>query len=173
MLQMIERCIDCINNDKSPSTIHWTKDEMPLFKSLQLLSAIPVVYILNTSNEEAAKGNHYTKEVATYLNTPNYVVMSAALEQESILFDDDISQKEYLEQYGVKESALNRVVTACSQLLGLNTFYTVGTNEARAWHTEKGSTVQQAGGQIHSDFVTKFIKAEVMHYNDYVELGGV
>lgn len=84
-----------------------------------------------------------------------------------------MSQKEYLEQYGVKESALNRVVTACSQLLGLNTFYTVGTNEARAWHTEKGSTVQQAGGQIHSDFVTKFIKAEVMHYNDYVELGGV
>lgn len=173
MLQMIERCIDCINNDKSPSTIPWTKDEMPLFKSLQLLSAIPVVYILNTSNEEAAKGNHYTKEVAAYLNTPNYVVMSAALEQESILFDDDMSQKEYLEQYGVKESALNRVVTACSQLLGLNTFYTVGTNEARAWHTEKGSTVQQAGGQIHSDFVTKFIKAEVMHYNDYVELGGV
>lgn len=73
---MIERCIDCINNDKSPSTIPWTKDEMPLFKSLQLLSAIPVVYILNTSNEEAAKGNHYTKEVAAYLNTPNYVVMS-------------------------------------------------------------------------------------------------
>ena len=113
-----------------------------------------MVYILNTSNEEAAKGNHYTEEVVKYLKTKNYVIMSVALEQESILFDDDVSQKEYLEQYGVKESALNRVVTACSQLLGLNTFYTVGTNEARAWHSEKGSTVQQAGSQIHSDFVT-------------------
>ena len=130
-----------------------------------------MLYILNTSNEEAAKGNHYTEEVVKYLKTKNYVIMSVALEQESILFDDDVSQKEYLEQYGVKESALNRVVTACSQLLGLNTFYTVGTNEARAWHTEKGSTVQQAGSQIHSDFVTKFIKAEVMHYDDYVSLG--
>lgn len=98
--------------------------------------------------------------------------MSAQLEQESILFGDVASQLEYLGQYGVKESALNRVVSACSTLLGLNTFYTVGSNESRAWHTERGSTVAEAGARIHSDFKTKFVKAEVMHYDDYISLGG-
>lgn len=136
-----------------------------------MLSAIPPLYILNTDSESAAKGNHYTEQVLQKVGKENCVILSVQLEQESILFDDAESQKEYLAQFGVKESALNRVVSACSNLLGLTTFYTVGTNEARAWHTEKGSTVQQAGGKIHSDFVSKFIKAEVIHYDDYVELG--
>lgn len=171
-LQIIDRCIEQISTGKSPSSIAWTKDELPIFKGLQLLSAIPPLYILNTDSDSAATGNQYTKQVAEYLHSPNYVVMSVQLEQESILFGDSKSQLEYLGQYGVKESALNRVVSACSSLLGLNTFYTVGTNEARAWHTDHGSTVVDAGSHIHSDFKTKFVKAEVMHYDDYVSLGG-
>lgn len=173
ILDIVNRCIDSINRDQSPSTIQWSKEEYPVFKGLQLLSAIPPLYILNTDSESAAKGNRYTEQVMKKLGKENCVILSVQLEQESILFDDIKSQKEYLEQFGIHESALNRVVSACSNLLGLNTFYTVGTNEARAWHIEKGSTVQQAGGKIHSDFVSKFIKAEVMHYDDYVQLGFV
>ena len=150
--------------------MEWSKEELPIFKGLQLLSAIPPLYILNTDSESAATGNKYTDKVIEKVGKENCVILSGQLEQESILFDDPTSQKEYLEQFGVQESALNRVVSACSNLLGLNTFYTVGTNEARAWHTEKGSTVQQAGGKIHTDFISKFIKAEVMHYEDYVGL---
>lgn len=171
-MSIIDRCIDRIGAGQSPASIEWTKDEYPIFKSLQLLSAIPPLYILNVDAEHAAEGNAYTKQVIEGLKSPNYVVMSAQLEQESILFGDTASQLEYLGQYGVKESALNRVVSACSTLLGLNTFYTVGVNEARAWHTEQGSTVADAGARIHSDFKTKFVKAEVMHYDDYVTLGG-
>lgn len=171
-LDIVNRCINQLNQDKSPASIEWEKEELPIFHSLQLLTAIPPLYILNTDSESAAKGNKYTEEVKKYIGEQNCLVLSAQLEQESILFGDSASQLEYLEQFGIHESALNSVVSACSQLLGLCTFYTVGKNEARAWHTEKGSTVQEAGGRIHSDFVTKFIKAEVMHYNDYVSLKG-
>lgn len=171
-LQIIDRCISTIESGKALTSLSWTKDELPIFKGLQLLSAIPSVFILNTDNESAATGNEYTKRVIDSLNTPNYVIMSVQLEQESTLFGDSQSQLEYLSQYGVKESALNRVVSVCSRLLGLNTFYTVGKNEARAWYTESGSTVADAGARIHTDFKTKFIKAEVIHYDDYVSLGG-
>ena len=171
-LDIVNRCIEQLNQDKSPASIEWEKEELPIFRSLQLLTAIPPLYILNTDSESAAKGNKYTEEVKKYIGEQNCLVLSAQLEQESILFGDSASQLEYLEQFGIHESALNSVVSACSKLLGLCTFYTVGKNEARAWHTEKGSTVQEAGGRIHSDFVSKFIKAEVMHYNDYVSLKG-
>lgn len=170
-LDIVNRCIDSINKDQSPRLLEWSKEEIPVFKSLQLLSSIPSLYILNTDNESAVKGNKYTDQVINRIGKENCVILSVQLEQESILFDDPESQKEYLAQFGIQESALNRVVSACSSLLGLTTFYTVGTNEARAWHTEKGSTVQEAGGKIHSDFISKFIKAEVMHYDDYVKLG--
>lgn len=171
-LQVVDKCISTIEAGKTLASVPWTKDELPVYKSLQLLSAIPSVYILNTDNESAANGNEFTKQVIEALKIPNYVIMSVQLEQESTLFGDSKSQLEYLSQFGVKESALNKVVSACSSLLGLNTFYTVGRNEARAWHTESGSTVADAGARIHSDFKTKFIKAEVMHYDDYVRLGG-
>ena len=171
-LQIIDKCISTIESGKTLTSLTWTKDELPIFKGLQLLSAIPTLYILNTDNESAATGNEFTKRVIDSLNTPNYVIMSVQLEQESTLFGDSKSQLEYLSQFGVKESALNKVVSACSRLLGLNTFYTVGRNEARAWHTENGSTVADAGARIHSDFKTKFIKAEVMHYDDDIRLGG-
>lgn len=171
-LNIVTRCIDCINSDKSPLSIEWSKEELPIFHSLQLMTAIPPLYILNTDSESAANGNKYTEEVKRYLKDEPCLVLSAQLEQESTLFGDSKSQLEYLEQFGVHQSALNSVVAACSRLLGLSTFYTVGKNEARAWHTEKGSTVQEAGRRIHSDFVTKFVKAEVMHYDDYVSLGG-
>lgn len=170
-LDIVNRCIEMIDQEKSPNLIQWSKEELPIYKSLQLLSAIPSLYILNTDNESAATGNQYTEQVIKTFGKDHCVTLSIQLEQESTLFDDGASQKEYLEQYGVHESALNRVVSACSHLLGLNTFYTVGTNEARAWHIENGATVQQAGGKIHSDFISKFIKAEVMHFDDYVQLG--
>ena len=170
-LDIVNRCIEMIDQEKSPNLIQWSKEELPIYKSLQLLSAIPSLYILNTDNESAATGNQYTEQVIKTFGKDHCVTLSIQLEQESTLFDDGASQKEYLEQYGVHESALNRVVSACSHLLGLNTFYTVGANEARAWHIENGATVQQAGGKIHSDFISKFIKAEVMHFDDYVQLG--
>ena len=171
MLSVVDRCISSIEQDRSPATIEWSKEELVLFKSLQLLTSIPPLYILNTSLDHAVSGNKYTDQVVKYLGDSNYIILSAQLEQESTLFDDSNSQREYLAQYGIKESALNRVVSSCSKLLGLNTFYTVGKNEARAWHTERGATVSEAGARIHSDFQKKFVKAEVMHFNDYTELG--
>ena len=109
-LQIIDKCISTIESGKTLTSLTWTKDELPIFKGLQLLSAIPTLYILNTDNESAATGNEFTKRVIDSLNTPNYVIMSVQLEQESTLFGDSKSQLEYLSQFGVKESALNKVV---------------------------------------------------------------
>jgi ribosome-binding ATPase YchF (GTP1/OBG family) len=113
------------------------------------------------------------KQVAAKYETKRSKVVSffGKIEMEMSELSDD-EAKAFMEEYGIKESALNTLIREAYALLGLQSFLTIGEDECRAWTIKKGMTAQEAAGVIHSDFVNKFIRAEVVHYNDFIVAGG-
>ncbi len=141
-------------------------------KPLCLLTAKPVMYICNVSEEELG-GNEHVKAVEALAarEGADVVVVSAAVEQEISELDDS-ERREFLDAMGLTESGLDRVIRAGYHLLGLQTYFTAGPKEARAWTFRAGATAPQAAGVIHTDFERGFIRAETISFEDYVRLGG-
>ena len=136
-------------------------EELKLISHLHLLTAKPILYIANISEEDLGK---------TEL-PEGYVEVSAKVEQDlAVLSDED--RAEYLSQLGLSMGGLERVAQKAYELLDYISFLTAGVIEARAWKIRKGTTAPLAAGEIHTDFIKKFIKAEVVTYSDFVELGG-
>jgi GTP-binding protein YchF len=148
-------------------------EEARVFAQAQLLTAKPVLYVCNVAEEDAANGNALSEAVfaKAAAEGAQAVVVSAAIESEIVAMDAG-ERAEYLSELGLSESGLARVIRAGYQLLGLNTFFTVGPKEARAWTFHKGAKAPQAAGEIHTDFERGFIRAETIAYDDYVALGG-
>lgn len=152
------------------------EDEEEYFKGYNLLTAKPVIYAANVSEDDAADdgaNNDYVKavrEAATIDGSEVYVV-SAEMEQEMSELDDD-ERKEFLEDLGLKESGLDKLIKASYSLLGLISFLTSGEDETRAWTIKKGTRAPQAAGKIHTDFERGFICAEVVSYDDLIREGG-
>ncbi|MBG1230999.1 redox-regulated ATPase YchF [Aestuariivirga litoralis] len=146
-----------------------TPDEEKTFQGLGLLSSKPVLYVCNVEEGAADKGNAFSDKVIAFAKTEGNVavVVSAKIESEiAILPIGD--QKDYLEAVGLSEPGLNRVIRAGYALLGLNTYFTVGPKEARAWTITKGTKAPGAAGVIHTDFEKGFIRSETIAYDDYV-----
>jgi ribosome-binding ATPase YchF (GTP1/OBG family) len=122
---------------------------------------------------DAANGNALSEQVFAKARAEGAeaVVVSAAIESELVAMEPD-ERTEYLADLGLSESGLARVIRAGYKLLGLNTFFTVGPKEARAWTFHKGAKAPQAAGEIHTDFERGFIRAETIAYDDYITLGG-
>ncbi len=141
-------------------------------KSLFLLTAKPVLYIANVSESDLG-GNAHSAKVAELSARQNAecVVICAALEAE-LAGLDDAERAQFLHELGLEEPGLNRVIRAGYHLLGLQTYFTAGPKECRAWTIPAGATAPQAAGVIHTDFERGFIRAEVIAYEDYVSLGG-
>jgi GTP-binding protein YchF len=148
-------------------------EEARVFAQAQLLTAKPVLYVCNVAEEDAANGNALSQQVfaKAAAEGAQAVVVSAAIESEIVAMEPG-ERAEYLAELGLTESGLARVIRAGYRLLGLNTFFTVGPKEARAWTFHKGARAPQAAGEIHSDFERGFIRAETIAYDDYVALGG-
>jgi GTP-binding protein YchF len=148
-------------------------EEARALKLAQLLTTKPVLYVCNVDEAHAADGNHHSAAVAAMAARigAGAVVVSAAIEAE-IATMEPADRQEYLESLGLHETGLARVVVAAYELLGLQTFFTVGPKEARAWTVKKGAKAPQAAGEIHGDFEKKFIRAETIAFDDYVRLGG-
>lgn len=145
--------------------LSFTKEERPLLKSYQLLTLKPHIYILNVSEEHIADSNK------TLPIEGKYVKISAKIEAElSELADDE--RDEYLKEIGQAEAGLNVLIKKCYELLGLQTFFTAGEKEVRAWTIKKSWTAPQAAGVIHTDFEKGFIKADVVNWKDLVDAGG-
>jgi GTP-binding protein YchF len=142
-------------------------------KSLQLLTSKPILYVCNVLEEDAAKGNNFTEQIAAKAKSENFqsITISSKVEAElSSLEEED--RILYLQELGLDESGLNKVIHTGYNLLDLVTFFTVGVKETRAWTLKKGLTASQAAGVIHTDFEKGFIRAETISYSDYVALGG-
>ena len=149
------------------------EEEERLFEQAQLLTAKPVLYVCNVAEEDAAEGNALSKLVAekAAAEGAQSVVVSAAIESELVEMEPE-DRSEYLGELGLVESGLAKIIRAGYKLLGLQTFFTVGPKEARAWTFPAGAKAPQAAGEIHTDFERGFIRAETIAYDDYVTLGG-
>ncbi|MBE5072790.1 redox-regulated ATPase YchF [Erythrobacteraceae bacterium E2-1 Yellow Sea] len=148
-------------------------EEARIFSQAQLLTAKPVLYVCNVAEEDAAEGNELSAQVfaKAAAEGAQAVVVSAAIEAELVGMPME-DRQEYLESLGLEETGLARVIRAGYDLLELQTFFTVGPKEARAWTFHKGAKAPQAAGEIHTDFERGFIRSETIAYDDYVALGG-
>ena len=149
------------------------EEEERVFRQAQLLTAKPVLYVCNVEEEAAADGNAFSKRVfeRAAAEGASAVIVSAAIESE--LTGMDIEERlAFLEEMGLHETGLARIIRAGYDLLDLLTFFTVGPKEARAWTVHKGAKAPEAAGEIHSDMQRGFIRAETIAYDDFVALGG-
>jgi len=172
-LVLVERALEVLNNGKPARTTTIADDEQKAWKALQLLTQKPVLFVANVDEESAATGNKFSNSVDSQAKQEDAVsvIISANIEAELAQLDDD-EQKEYLETLGLEEPGLNRLIRAGYELLGLQTYFTAGPKEARAWTIRTGYTAPQAAGVIHTDFEKKFIRAETISFDDYVALNG-
>jgi ribosome-binding ATPase len=142
-------------------------------KDIQLLSMKPVMYVCNVDDASAVNGNHYVEKVREALASEKaeILVIAGALESEIADLDDPDDREVFLQDAGLAEPGVDKLVRAAYDLLKLKTFFTVGPKEIRAWTIKDGMTAPQAAGVIHSDLERGFIRAEVMKYNDFITLG--
>ncbi len=143
-------------------------DEPQALKNLQLLTTKPVLYVCNVEEENAATGNALSEKVASVVD--NSVVISAAIEAEIAVLEE--GKEEFLEELNLTEAGLSKLIRASYKLLGLQTYFTAGEKEVRAWTIKQGFTAPQAAGVIHTDFQRGFIKADVISFNDYMQHNG-
>lgn len=151
------------------------EEEARLLKLFQLLSAKPVLYACNVAEGDlaTAEENPFVKQVAEFVRTHHdaaYVPISARIESELVELSAE-EAKEFLKDLGVDDSGVSSLIRATYALLGLQTYFTAGEKEVRAWTIVKGWKAPQAAGVIHTDFEKGFIKAEVVSYEDLVRLG--
>ena len=170
---LLERAQAAIEAGQPARTVEVSEDEMKAWKTLGLLSAKPVLYVCNVEEASAANGNAQSDAVAKMAQAQGAgtVVISAAIEEEIAQLDAE-ERAEFLQELGLTEAGLDRLIAAGYNLLGLMTYFTAGPKEARAWTIPQGTTAPKAAGVIHGDFERGFIRAETVAYGDYVSLGG-
>jgi hypothetical protein len=148
-------------------------DDKKHVADLFLLSTKPIIYVCNVDEKSAVNGNAYVEKVKEYLKNEQteILVIAGKVEAEIAELDDANDRAEFLKEVGLLEPGVNKLIRAAYTLLNLETFFTVGPKEIRAWTIKKGMTAPQAAGVIHSDLERGFIRSEVMKYNDFVTLG--
>jgi GTP-binding protein YchF len=162
-----------LNEGRPARTVAVADEDLKQWRMLQLLTAKPVLYVCNVEEENAAKGNAQSARVAEMAAAEGnaHVVISARIEEEIAQLDDEEAAM-FLEEMGLEEAGLDRLIRAGYELLHLQTYFTAGPKEARAWTIPVGTAAPQAAGVIHGDFEKGFIRAETIAYEDYVSLGG-
>ncbi len=174
LLEVMEPALAALRDGKPARGLKLDVDQAKILKSLQLMSAKPVLYVCNVDEASAATGNAHSAAVESFAKEQRAasVIISAAIESEVAQLGDEAEKREYLGSLGLAETGLARVIRAGYSLLDLVTFFTVGPKEAKAWTIPKGSKAPQAAGAIHTDFEKGFIRAETIAYEDFVACGG-
>ena len=176
-LAVMEPIIEALKSGKPARTAApdgKDKDALKEYKMLQLLTSKPVLYVCNVDEASAAEGNKFSQAVAEKAakEDAQAVVISAEIESEVAQLESAEEQKEFLESLGLSETGLAKIIRAGYKLLGLETYFTAGPKEVRAWTFLKGSKAPQCAGIIHSDFERGFIRAETIAYDDFIKYGG-
>ena len=172
-LELVDLALEQLNQGKPARAATVPPTAAKNWRMLQLLTSKPVFYICNVDEESAATGNAFSDRVVAHAEADGspVVIISARIESEIAVLDEE-EQAEFLETLGLDEPGLNKVIRAGFSLLDLQTYFTVGPKEARAWTFRKGATAPQAAGVIHGDFEKGFIRAETIAFKDFDELGG-
>ncbi|MFC7291337.1 redox-regulated ATPase YchF [Hirschia litorea] len=174
-LELITLAMEQLESGKPAraATIPDDADTRKAWRMLQLLTSKPVFYIANVDEDSAATGNDFSAKVFAHAEKEGAqaVAISAKIESEIAVLDDD-EAAEFLETLGLEEPGLNRVIQAGYRLLNLQTYFTCGPKETRAWTIPEGCTAPKAAGVIHGDFERGFIRAETIAYEDYIKYNG-
>lgn len=171
---LLEKLKNALENNVMIRVLQLNEDEQKILKGLQLLTAKPVIYVANVGENDIAdaENNKYVQAVKNYALRENakVITLCARIEEELTQLDKE-ERALFKEELGIKESGLEKLVTASYDLLGLMSFLTAGEKEVRAWTIVKGTKAPQAAGKIHTDFEKGFIKAEIVSYDDLIQAG--
>jgi GTP-binding protein YchF len=172
-LSLVNLALEQLNAGRPARMAEVPDDDDKPWRMLQLLTSKPALYVCNVEEASAGEGNELSAKVAERAarDGAKSVVISAKIESEIALLDSG-ERAEFLEAIGLEEPGLNRLIREAYALLGLQTYFTAGPKESRAWTVPVGATAPQAAGVIHTDFEKGFIRAETIAYDDYVRLGG-
>ena len=171
-IQLLNKIKDALEKNIPVRKLGLNDDEKKIISSFNLITLKPIIYALNVSEDDIVNGNEYTNRVFEYAKNEGseVVIISAKIESELAELDDD-EKMLFLNELGITSSGLDKLIDKTYKLLGLATFFTVGSDEVRAWTFKKGMKAPECAGIIHSDFERGFIKAEVMSYDDLVREG--
>ena len=169
-LKILETSLDCINNDKDISSLRSQFEKKQINQS-GLLSLKPKIFVCNVDEKSIQNGNDYTKKFISKFGSDNTLIISADIENQINNLDVH-EKKNYMEMIGLKETGLNMLIKKGYQILELDTYFTSGPKETRAWTIEKKCKAPQAAGEIHTDFEKGFIRAETISYDDFISNDG-
>ncbi len=169
-IEILEIYKRCLEEGKSARLAPVEEEDKKYVEDIQLLTAKPVIYACNVDEASVVNGNHFVESIRKAVDGENaeVVIVSAAIESEIAVLESADDRKAFLDDLGLKESGLNRLIQAAYRLLNLQTYFTAGEKEVRAWTIDKGTKAPQAAAVIHSDFERGFIRAQVIGYNDYI-----
>ncbi len=169
-IKILEIALDCINKDKDLSVL---KDqfEKKILNQSGLLSIKPKIFVCNVDEQSVNDGNGYTKDFISKFGEENTLIVSADIENQINELEKE-EKKNYMEMIGLKKTGLDMLIQKGYKILELETFFTSGPEETRAWTVEKNCTAPKAAGEIHTDFEKGFIRAETVSYNDFVANDG-
>jgi len=171
--RLLNAALAMLEEGKPARTVEVDDEDRKAWKMLQLLTTKPILFVCNVDEASAASGNEFSEKVAQMAAEQGAatVVISAQIEEEISQLDPEESEM-FLTEMGLEEAGLDRLIRAGYELLHLETYFTVGPKEARAWTIRQGTQAPQAAGVIHGDFERGFIRAETIAYDDFVSLGG-
>ena len=170
IIKILENALECINNDKDISTLK-NQFNKKLLNQTGLLSLKPKIFVCNVDEKSVQNGNNYSKTFINKFGQENTLVISADIENQINELDID-ERKNYMEMIGLKSTGLSLLIQKAYSILGLETYFTSGPEETRAWTIQMNSTAPEAAGEIHSDFEKGFIKAETVSYDDFINNEG-
>lgn len=172
-VEILTKLKDALEKNIALRNLEYSDEELKIIKNFHFLTIKPIIYMANVSEEDLlTDGNVYVDKVREYAKDENaeVVVVSAKIESELVELSDE-DKIEFLNDLGIKESGLDKLIKATYDLLGLATYFTAGEDECRAWTFKKGMKAPECAGIIHSDFERGFIKAEIMSYEDLEKYG--
>ncbi len=169
-IKILEIAMDCINNNKSFDDLKTQFNKKQLNQS-GLLSLKPKIFVCNVDEQSVQSGNNFTQSFIDKYGNNNTLIVSADIENQINELDSN-EKKNYMEMIGLKETGLNKLIKKGYEILDLDTYFTSGPEETRAWTIEKNCTAPKAAGEIHTDFEKGFIRAETISYDDFISNDG-
>ena len=169
-LKILEIAMDCIDNDKDIKILH-DQFEKKMINQSGLLSLKPKIFVCNVDEASIQKGNQYTEAFIKKFGDKNTLIVSADIENQINQLEND-EKKNYMEMIGLKRTGLNMLIQKGYNILELDTYFTSGPEETRAWTIQKNCTAPKAAGEIHTDFEKGFIRAETIAYEDFITSQG-
>ena len=172
-VSLLKKIKEALENNIPARKLEYTKDDLKMLKAFNLLTLKPIIYVANIGEGEIGTENNYVKELKEYAKKDNaeVIVLCAKVEEELADFDEE-EKMSFLNELGIEESGLDKLIKSSYKLLGLRTYFTAGPKEVRAWTFKNGMKAPECAGIIHSDFEKGFIRAEVISYSDMEKYKG-